>query len=195
MREIDENISHQLETVARQEFLSLGYNQASLRNIVNKCGVSTQTIYLRYGSKEGLFDYLVQDTAQAFLSLFRDLHQLSLTDQASVNHSLEATDQVLDFIYDHFEDFKLIFCKSKGSQYENYFKKLIEIEEESIMNHLQTLKYPNLPEMAFFVHKKATEGMNDLFEIVYHDLNREEAHKYMDLVKKFRMAGWKAVLA
>lgn len=194
MRKIDEQISQDLERVARQEFLKAGFMQANLRSIVNQCGVSTQTVYLRYGSKAGLFDHLVADTAQNFLDLFKALNQPIKDMEALVNHSSQATDQVLDFIYAHFEDFKLIFCCSEGTPYEHYLDQLIQIEEESILTYMESIHLPGSEDLIFFVHKKATEGLNDLYEIVYHDLDRERAVNYMALVKEFRFAGWRALL-
>lgn len=195
MREIDDNITKKLENAARKEFLSLGYQQTSLRNIVDKCGVSTQTIYIRYGNKEGLFHHLVKDTANTFLSLFYELHQSLDQNRDALDHSSKSTDLIIDYIYDHFEDFQLIFCKAEGSQYANYLDQLIEIEEKTMMDMLHQMNYPNLSVIKFFIHKKATEGMNDLYEIVCHQLSKDHALQYMAMVKTFRFAGWQALLS
>ena len=41
----------------------------------------------------------------------------------------EGTDEVLQYIYQHFDVFYLIFCRSAGTEYEQYFDRLAQIEE------------------------------------------------------------------
>ena len=43
----------------------------------------------------------------------------------AVDSGNEGTDEVLDYVYEHFTAFKLIFCRSAGTSYEHFFDKLI----------------------------------------------------------------------
>lgn len=45
-------------------FLEYGYSGASMDKVAEKAGVSKQTIYSRFGDKEGLFKALIQQVAQ-----------------------------------------------------------------------------------------------------------------------------------
>ena len=85
-------------------------------------GVSTNSIYTRFKDKEGLFSTIVKETADGLMDIYlesiqkatysRDLNQANYEGE-------EGTDFVLDYIYQHFTEFKLIFCCSTGSQYEH----------------------------------------------------------------------------
>ena len=191
MRTQNAQAAKQLEQAARREFLKAGYDKASLRAIALSCGMSTHMIYSRYGSKEGLFDSLVKDTADDFMQLFKKLHTES-GEPDRAEQSKQATDTALNFIYEHFEDFKLIFCRSAGTKYEQYFDSLVEIEEAALRN---TIPFKNVSAWSrFFFHKKAAEESNDLYETVSRERTKKDALEFMEMEKKFRLAGWSAVL-
>ena len=50
-----EGVSEKIIAAAKQEFLEKGYVDASLRTIASAAGTSTNSIYVRFGDKEGLF--------------------------------------------------------------------------------------------------------------------------------------------
>ena len=56
---------------AREEFLSKGFLDASLRTIAQEAGTSTGSIYTRFGDKEGLFRCLVEPVVDEFRAMFR----------------------------------------------------------------------------------------------------------------------------
>ena len=191
MRTQNAQAAKQLEQAARREFLEKGYDKVSLREIALSCGMSTHMIYSRYGSKEGLFDSLVKDTANDFMQLFKKLHTES-GEADRAKQSRLGTDAVLNFIYEHFEDFKLIFCRSAGTEYEYYVDALVEIEEAALQ---KAIPFESISAgQRFFLHKKAAEGLNDLYEIVSRELPKKDALEFMEMEKNFRLAGWSAVL-
>lgn len=62
-----ENVAKQIEGVydkliecAKVEFLEKGFKDASLRTIAKNAHTSTNSIYVRFGDKAGLFDALVK---------------------------------------------------------------------------------------------------------------------------------------
>lgn len=50
-----EGVAERILTAAEQEFLEKGYVDASLRTIATAANTSTNSIYVRFGDKEGLF--------------------------------------------------------------------------------------------------------------------------------------------
>lgn len=54
----------------KQEFLTYGYAQASLRRICNNAGVTTGAFYSCFSNKEDLFCSIVGDTVAGRLSCF-----------------------------------------------------------------------------------------------------------------------------
>ena len=70
---------------AKEEFLSKGFLDASLRTIAQAAETSTGSIYTRFGDKEGLFRAIAEPVVDQFKAMFRrvqeDFHQLSEEEQ------------------------------------------------------------------------------------------------------------------
>ena len=60
---------------AKEEFLSKGFLDASLRTIAQEAGTSTGSIYTRFGDKEGLFRCLVEPVVDEFRAMFREIQE------------------------------------------------------------------------------------------------------------------------
>lgn len=91
-----ENVAKQIEGVydkliecAKAEFLEKGFKDASLRTIAKNAHTSTNSIYVRFGDKAGLFDALVKPhyetvmnryikTQTEFQSLPADIQRISI---------------------------------------------------------------------------------------------------------------------
>ncbi|WP_152658211.1 TetR/AcrR family transcriptional regulator [Oceanobacillus sp. CFH 90083] len=178
---------------AHHAFLNQGFQSASLRDIAKKAHVTTGAMYNHFKNKEDLFEALVESSASELLNYIRQIYQqVDGEDNETIEKtSLDSTDKIIDYIYNHFGDFKLIFCCSTGSKYENYLNELAQIEEEF---QKKVLDRWGIKVNEHFLHVICVAGFHDLYEIVDHDLSKEEAIEYMDTVKRFRMAGWKAIL-
>ena len=57
----DHSLDGGITRAAYEEFLSCGYQKASLHKIAEKAGVTTGAIYTRYKNKDALFVSLLQD--------------------------------------------------------------------------------------------------------------------------------------
>lgn len=168
---------------AASEFLEKGYEKASLRKIASDSGVSTHTIYTRFGDKAGLFDILVKDTASELCNLIT--LNPAMNDEQRINI-------ILNFIYSNYKVFKLIFCKSRGSEYEAFIETLTSIEEK---NMKQRLKKENKKFQDYFlIHRTCKNLYLDFYEIVEKDYSLIKAKEYMKHINLFRNAGWKAIL-
>ena len=70
---------------AKEEFLSRGFLDASLRTIAQEAETSTGSIYTRFGDKEGLFRALAEPVVDEFKAMFRkvqeDFHQFPEEEQ------------------------------------------------------------------------------------------------------------------
>ena len=63
---------------AKEEFLSKGFLDASLRTIAQEADTSTGSIYTRFGDKEGLFRAIAEPVVDQFKAMFRRVQELSL---------------------------------------------------------------------------------------------------------------------
>lgn len=181
----------------RKEFLTYGYEKASLNRISKNVGITTAGLYKHFNGKEDMFGYLVKETLD-------DLEHLQKTSHDDMDSDVFGTDpfgdewikQLVDFIYDHFEGMKLLICYSTGSRYESFEEDLIRSEEESNKQYAQLLKDSGhnvkpLTDMQW--HLLSTEYVHLLFEMVRHDLSKDDAMKHMEFVKFLLYPGWKEI--
>jgi len=183
---------------AEQEFLEFGYQKANLRKIAENAKATTGALYTHFKNKEELFEALVGQPAEELIADFKKLHERAEVLSADNTYSQKekeaagGTDWMLEYIYSHFNVFKLIICCSEGTAYAQYVDRLIEIEENAIRRALPKEAVGNVDD--FFIHVICGAGFHELFEAVRHDLPREEALAYIARIKQFRFGGWREIL-
>ena len=199
MRVLNEKLCADILETGRKEFLALGYRDASLRHIAASLGVTTGAIYRYYADKEALFDALVAQPAQELADRYRAVQQTFAQQsvEEQVRNLPEVPDEeagwMLDFIYDHFDAFKLIACCAGGTKYEHYLDTLAEIEDHSgrlLVDRMVDAGYPIRRLDDELIHIMSTALFNGMFETIRHDMPREKAMVYMDDLRNFYSAGW-----
>lgn len=104
---------------------------------------------------------------------------------------------MVDYVYDHFDAFKLITCCSTGTKYEYYLDTPIEIEVNAsylLMEKMRQQGLNVLPLDDDMVHILASSLFNGMFETVRHDTPKEKAVAYVDTLRIFYSAGWFKIL-
>lgn len=197
MRKESAGVTEALLKSAQLEFLTHGFHDASLRRISAGSGVSTNSIYTRFGDKEGLFEAIVKPAADGLMDIY--MHSVNEAAEGidideAVDSGNEGTDEVLDYVYEHFTAFKLIFCRSAGTSYEHFFDKLAGIEEEYYKEFAKKYAAPGVHISDFFIHVMCRTGWQYIYEIVSHDLPHEEAVDFMKNIRRYFYAGWQNVL-
>ena len=125
-------VTEKLMEAAKQEFLKNGYERASLQTIAEKAGSSKGAIYIRYPDKESLYRSLVQPAMDDFCgmiqSALQQFNQLPGTEQTSQMYSF--SDQwfwaSVDYIYDHFDEFKLLLTSGENNTYQEFLHRIVE---------------------------------------------------------------------
>ena len=110
---------------AKKEFLKYGFHDANLRRISADSGVSTNSIYTRFGDKSGLFSAVVKPAADGLMEIYLgSISEASVCGSANtaIDMGGDGTEQVLKYIYDNLDAFRLIFCNSAGTEYEELFR-------------------------------------------------------------------------
>lgn len=188
---------------AKEEFLLRGYAEASMRTIARKAGLTTGSLYYRFVDKAELLDALVGEDAEGLLETFRKIQG----DFAKKEVERQVTEMIpyvenglvvlLDYVYDHFDSFRIILGKSKGSKYEFYLDSLVDIEVENTYRFIHELQSHGIAvrePKANLIHILCTSFFSSLFEVVYHDMPREEAMEYAKEIYAFNEAGWSVLL-
>lgn len=196
MKQQTEGVTESIISAARKEFLESGYLNASLRKISADCNVSTHTIYTRFKDKEGLLDAVVSESAEGLRQIYESaVDEVKPEDSVSEaeKKSDDGTEKFLTFVYEHFEDFKIIICKAAGTKYEDYMNQLIKKEEESYKRILGQIG-KNKKVSDFFYHFRASTGFNTIAEVVAHDLTLQEARGFMKLQEIYNYGGLEALI-
>lgn len=187
---------------AKKEFLDKGYTDASLRTIASEAGTSTNSIYVRFRDKEGLFGAIVEPVSEEFMSRFMDIQETfhgfdSETQRREVGeYSGNEMIKMVDYMYDHFDEFCLLLDASHGTRYQNFVDRLVSIEEEYTWKWVEAtgsgteLKGGMTAE---FYHMMVTAFFEGVFEVVRHRIDREEAKKYISMMGRYHHAGFLAI--
>ena len=130
----------------KKEFLTYGYEKASLRRIAKEASVTTGAIYGYFPGKKALFDALTSDTAEELLDLYRKEHRdfAALPPEQQPARLNEITEQyipwMVNYIYDHFEVFKLLLCCGAQEARDRYFDRLAAVEEQSCRDFIKAME-------------------------------------------------------
>ena len=190
-------------SAGKAEFLEKDLNSASLRNIVKTAGVTTGAFYGYFSGKEALFAALVEEHAKAIMNIFMSAQESfgELSDEEKINHigveSRTSLNEIVDYIYEHFDEFKLIICKSEGTSYENFIHNMVEIEVEETYQFIDALRSQgkHVPNIGKAVCHMIVSGMfSGIFELIEHDMKKENAKKYVSEFQDFYIAGWSKIL-
>ena len=135
-----------IHQAAMEEFLEKGFADASLRQIVKNAGVTTGAFYGYYSSKEALFTALVEPHAAAVMGMFMRAQTAfsELPEAEQPSHvGVESSDcvkEMLEYVYQHLEPFRLLICKAQGTSYENFIHNMVEVEVEATQRFMEVLR-------------------------------------------------------
>ena len=113
--------------VGKKEFLEKGFKDASLNKIVAEAGFTKGAFYGYYPDKAALFEDLVGEASKGLLEQFKAAQSahLDLVSEEKTKDSLKLSTEYLrvfvEYMYAHFDAFKLILCRAEGTRYANFF--------------------------------------------------------------------------
>ena len=100
---------------------------------------------------------------------------------------------MVEYVCQHREPVKLLFCGAEGTGYENFIHNMVELEVESTFRYMETLRRLgyNIPELSpSLCHIIASGMLGGLVEIVVHDIPQEQAMWDVEQLRTFYTAGW-----
>jgi AcrR family transcriptional regulator len=187
----------------KKEFLAKGFKSASLRKIVKDAGFTLGAFYGYYPDKEALFGALVDPVAGELVRSFKAAcdHHFDLFDTDKTSEARELSTeylrQFLAFVYDNFDVFRLVLCRSDGTKYHDYVHRLVKIEIEQSelyvarLRELGRVEGEVSPEVR---HMLTDAYFNCVFETVVHNMNRKKAMGYVEQIARFFNSGWDSLL-
>ena len=198
----DDEIKVRIAQVAKEEFLALGYVDASMRNMSAKAGLTTGSLYNRFRDKAELFEYIVGDSVKEVLSKFESFNSAYSVEQyedARQNNSTYETSAIkflIDKMFDNYDSFDLVINKGVGSPYENFMDRLIAVATKNtkdyVLAHKSNLVDPVIAEdLTHLLNVALFDAIAEIFRKHY---TKEEADYYMEAIFNFYNAGWKGIL-
>ncbi len=187
----------------KKEFLAKGFRAASLRSIVKEAGVTTGAFYGYYKSKEELFDALVMEQYEMLMNQFNraQITFSELPPEEQPEHvgdiSGDCMDWMTEYIYEEHDVFKLLLCCAEGTRYENFVHDMVEIEVEYTHRFMDVLAHLGKPVKKIdpqLEHLLVSGMFSAFFEIVIHDMPKEQAHRYVRELREFYTAGWMKIM-
>ncbi|MGP1576208.1 MAG: TetR/AcrR family transcriptional regulator [Treponema sp.] len=193
------NTKAKILLAAKQEFFEKGFSSANVRSIAEKAGLTTGALYNLFKNKNTIFDALVKNVFDAFMELIR--HTPS-PDKSSYNmktsdlSTIMAVSRVrflgmVDFFFENWDAMNLIICRSRGSSYEHSIDNAIEFIETETLCWLQYDGIKITRRIRFFIHVMVSSHFENLKEIFYHNLTKQEAIEYVLDFNIYHCAGWK----
>lgn len=129
----DHSIDPKILESARNEFLSKGFQKASLKEICGSAGVTTGALYKRYKGKEDLFCAVVEQTVDDLYAVANergDKAPSSMTDTELIKAwDMDSSDMMwwFQFLYERNDDFVLLLTCAQGTRYSNFQHDWVEI--------------------------------------------------------------------
>ena len=199
MEEMTGTTLENIQKAALAEFSEKGFLGASLRQIVKNAGVTTGAFYGYFSSKEALFASIVEPHAAALMGRFMGAQTTfaELPEAEQTAHMGEESGAyvrwMVDYICEHREPVKLLLCRAEGTSYEHFVHNMVEVEVEYTLRYMEVLRRlgRDVPELSRSLCHIIASGMfNGLFEIVVHDMPREQALRDVEQFRGFYTGGW-----
>lgn len=131
MSKPDISIDPRILKSAKKEFLTHGFEKASLKTICQDAGVTTGALYKRYKGKEELFCAVVEDTVSAlndFVEKRSSTQACTLTDDMLIK-AWEMGESMMTwfhFLYQYHDGFILLISGTAGTRYANFQHDFVE---------------------------------------------------------------------
>lgn len=194
-----EDTEKNILNTARKHFLKDGFSGASLRNIVKDSGLTTGAFYKYYPTKEALFDALtdpyIEHIYQIYDRVVEDFEKLSAKEQTSnmSDTSGDGMDQMIDYIYEHYDNFRLLLKCGDSGKFETFIHNMVDREMRSSLEYVKKMKedgieIPIVGES--LMHMIYTGFFSSTFQIIEHDIDKETAKRNVHKLREFNTGGW-----
>lgn len=194
-----EDTEKNILNTGRKHFLKDGFSGASLRNIVKDAGLTTGAFYKYYPTKEALFDALtdpyIEHIYQIYDRVVEDFEKLSAKEQTSnmSDTSGDGMDQMIDYIYEHYDNFRLLLKCGDSGKFETFIHNMVDREMRSSLEYVKKMKedgieIPIVGES--LMHMIYTGFFSSIFQIIEHDIDKETAKRNVHKLREFNTGGW-----
>lgn len=197
----DKTASHaRVLAAAREEFLEHGFEQASMRHIGERCGMTAAGIYRHCRDKADLFDQLVAPAVNrlyGWLEGHVGRYMQAVEGDGDVLWKDTEIDLMREVVYPSMEDYRLLLACAQGTKYADFLHDLAEYNQVTMERYLPMLRakgYPVRDIGSEELHLLLSAYTTALFEPVVHGYPLDEALKCLETVEAFFLPGWKNLM-
>lgn len=198
------NRNHSIDPVllksAQAQFLQKGFSGASLQEICQNAGVTTGALYIRYRSKEALFEAVVQEAVdlleQIAASAAADVSTLS--DRALLKPWYSGVPEIAGFfaLFDSVrEPFRLLLTCSDGTKYRNFRHDFADRMTDADYPYLLEAQRRGLatePISRAELHSLLTAYWSLFYEPYIHNMAADEIKQHCITIEK--LFNWRSAL-
>lgn len=197
-----EGVYEKILDAAKKEFLSKGFRDASLRVIAREADTSTSSIYTRFNDKQGLFDAIIQPVGDEYVEMFTKIQEQfwQMESYDDYDYMLEYSENgqkmLLDYIYEHFDEFQLLLSAAEGTHFACFVDELVDIEVDYTYKYMEVIGCESVKSGLVteeFIHIVVTAYFNGMFEVVRHNMEKDDAVKYLKLLNSYHMQGFSTI--
>ena len=197
MRILKDDKYESILVAAREEFISKGFKEASMRYIANKSNVGLSNIYNYFRNKDELYLAVVKPARDEIFSYITQLHteeNVSINRSSTFGHQDDAIDHYIALVEKYKDELRLLLYRSAGSSMSDFRDEFTDHLTRISRDYME-LERKHFPDMklvsGFFIHVMSAWMVSVLGEIVAHNLNREKIREFFREFFRFEFAGWK----
>lgn len=138
--EKEQDTCQKLLAFAKDEFFEKGYKNASLRSICKKADMTTGAVYFFYGSKEALFEAVVEPFVTMIMGLLinhveQDKSDIENNAHFDNHHDIEVGRAIAHAFYTDKDIAVILLEKSDGTKYSNFTDSIINMLEKEFYGY------------------------------------------------------------
>ena len=197
-----EGVREKILECAKEEFLENGFERASIRTIANNANTSTNSIYVRFTDKENLYRSIVDPISNGFIErleiALNGFDTLSKENQEKCRNTYakQGSFDMIDYIYDNFDYFKILIMSGEYKLYQEFLHKIVDIDVKYTIRHIETTGNDAITSgrlSSDFAHMLSVAFYSGFFEIIVHDMKKDEAQNYIQRLREFYSTGWQTI--
>jgi AcrR family transcriptional regulator len=199
----DKSLSHEkVNKAIKEEFLEKGFEDASIRSIGARAGMTSAGLYRHYADKEAMFNAMVEpliDSIKSWTKIHTEKKHSLVNGGAPDDELLGETfvDMIREVILPRRDEFILLMSRSGGTKYENFIHDYVEGNQKEFLDAIRYLKekgYPVIELTEEELHMLLSAYLTACFEPIIHDYNDVKVEKYLNTVQEFFMPGWLKIM-
>ena len=199
----DKSLSHEkVNKAIKEEFLEKGYEDASIRSIGARAGMTSAGLYRHYADKEAMFNAMVEpliDSIESWTKNHRESKFSIISEGVPEDDLFGETfiDLIREVILPRRDEFILLMSRSNGTKYENFIHDFVVSNQKEFLKAIRYLKEKGYPAKELDeeeLHMLLSAYITACFEPIIHNYNDVKIEKYLNTVREFFMPGWLKIM-